>query len=255
MAVSTVQIKISDAEFKARRDLLREYIVGEKYSGVVLFDNYYILYYTGFAFIPTERPIGFVMSAAGELAMFVPRMESEHAAANTSVDHVDFYKEYPDEPHPMKVLAKTLKTMKITGEVGADNDGYPWILGYRGPLLSEIANVTTHNVRAFVEDQMAVKSEAELNLMRESIRWGNLAHVLLQRYTKVGATETEVTMRATNEATLAMVDAIGPIYKAQDWLSGKASADYRGQNRPHAAIPHALAKHLTVPPGAGRETS
>src|SRR5258708_23557913 len=56
-------------------------------------------------------------------------------------------------------------------------------------------------------------------------------------------------MRATNEATLAMVDAIAPIYKAQDWLSGKASADYRGQIGRNAAIPHALANNLTFQPG------
>ena len=33
---------------------------GEGLSGVVLFDHYYVLYYAGFAFVPTERPIAFV---------------------------------------------------------------------------------------------------------------------------------------------------------------------------------------------------
>ncbi len=70
-------------------------------------------------------------------------------------------------------------------------------------------------MRGFVEDQMMIKSEGEIELLRESCKWANLAHMLLQRYTKVGATETEVSQRAGNEATLAMVDAIGPIYRGQ----------------------------------------
>ena len=34
-------------------------------SGVVLFDRDYILYPAGFAFIPTERPIAFVIESQG----------------------------------------------------------------------------------------------------------------------------------------------------------------------------------------------
>ncbi len=96
---------------------------------------------------------------------------------------------------------------------------------------------------------MAVKSPAELALLQESIRWGNLAHMLLQRYTVVGATETEVSMRASNEATLAMVQAIGPIYSGQSWQSNGASAGYRGQIGRNSSIPHALANNITFQPG------
>ena len=89
-----------------------------------------------------------------------------------------------------------------------------------------------------------IKSEAEINLIRESVKWGNLAHVLLQRYTQVGSTETDVSLRASNDATLAMMDAIGPIYRAQSYFSSGARAGYRGQIGRNAAIPHALANNL-----------
>jgi Xaa-Pro aminopeptidase len=96
---------------------------------------------------------------------------------------------------------------------------------------------------------MMIKSPAELELIRESVRWGNLAHMLLQRYTLVGATETEVGQQATDEATLAMLDAIGPIYRSNDPFSEGASAGYRGQIGRNAAIPHSLAGNLTFQPG------
>jgi Xaa-Pro aminopeptidase len=100
-----------------------------------------------------------------------------------------------------------------------------------------------------IEDQMMIKSESETNLIRESVKWGNLAHVLLQRYTRVGETETEVSLRASNDATLAMMDAIGPIYRAQSYFTSGAHAGYRGQIGRNAAIPHALANNLVFQKG------
>lgn len=248
MTVSTFQIKISDAEHRARSEHLLAYIQEKNLKGVVLFDRAYILYYTGFAFIPTERPMAFVMSGQGERALFVPRLELEHARANAVIDRVDYYLEYPDDPHPMQVLSSLLSEMGINDEVAADDDGYPWILGYRGPSLSELGFAVTP-VRSFIEDWMAIKSEAELALIQESCRWGNLAHTLLQRYTAAGVTETEVSQRATQEATRAMLDAIGPVYRAQSPDSGGASAGYRGQIGRNAAIPHAMAANITFQPG------
>ncbi len=249
MTIHQAAIKISDSEHRARCEHLLRYATGEGHSGVVLFDNYYILYYTGFAFVPTERPMAFVMNSSGERALFVPRLELEHAQAKATIDRVDHYVEYPDNPHPMELLKKQLTSMGITGSIGADEDGYPWILGYRGPRLSELMGTIVANVRASIEDQMAIKSEAELALIRESVKWGHIAHTLLQRYTMVGATETEVSARATNEATRSMLDAIGPIYSPQSPFSEGASAGYRGQIGRNSAIPHSLSANITFQPG------
>src|SRR5574341_2486063 len=214
MTVQTTQLKISQAEHQARANRLLEHIQSQDLSGVVLFDSKYILYYTGFAFIPTERPMAFVMNRKGERALFVPRLELEHAQANAAIDRVAHYVEYPDRPHPADVLKKLLDEMGIQGTVGADEDGYPWILGYRGPSLSE-QGFEVRRVRRFVEERLMITSPAELALTQESVRGGKLAHMLLQRYTQVGASETEVSERATSEANRAMLDAIGPIYRAQ----------------------------------------
>lgn len=48
-------INISPAEFSARADKLLEHLRAEGLAGVVLFDSYYILYFTGFAFIQIGR--------------------------------------------------------------------------------------------------------------------------------------------------------------------------------------------------------
>lgn len=243
--MDTFQLRITEAEHRQRCDHLLEQVVAAGCSGVVLFDRDYVIYYTGFAFIPTERPIAFVMNSKGERGLFVPRMEVEHAQANALIDNVAHYVEYPDDPHPMTVLGRLLAEMGISGKVAADDDGYPRILGYRGPKLEALGDIAYYPIRDVVEDQMMIKSPAELALLRESLHWANLALKLLQRYTKPGATETEAERRAGDEATLAMINAIGPIYKGLSMTTAGAYAIYRGQIGRNAAIPHALANNIT----------
>jgi len=242
-------IKISESEYQTRTHRLLEFIKKENLSGIVLFDAYYILYYAGFAFIPTERPIAFVMNADGERGLFVPRLEVEHAQSLALTDRVDHYEEYPYQVHPMVRFQDMLQNMGIQGETGADHDGYPWILGYRGPSLTEILDTPPRKLNAFIEDQMMIKSEAELALIRESVKWSHLAHVLLQRYTQVGTSESAVSMRASSEATISMLNTIGPIYRAQSYFSIGATAGYRGQIGRNSAIPHALASNIIFKPG------
>ena len=247
--METVTIQISTDEYSRRIQSLGEYLERVGLTGAVLFERDYILYYTGFAFIPTERPIAFVLSSQLETALFVPRLEFEHAQSNAIIGRVVPYVEYPYNPRPESILVTLLDDMGIGDDLGVDHDGYPWILGYRGPTLTELTAQTPTHVAAFIEDQMMIKSPAEIALIQESVKWGNLAHVLLQRYTQVGVTETEVSLRASKEATLVMLDTIGPIYRAQTYTSSGARAGYRGQIGRNAAIPHALSNNLTFQPG------
>ncbi|MFN2237516.1 MAG: M24 family metallopeptidase [Anaerolineales bacterium] len=242
-------IHIKAEEYEIRIAKLQSYMEVENLTGIVLHDRDYILYYTGFAFIPTERPIIFTVNSKGQKGLFVPRLELEHAAGNALVDRVDYYLEYPFQPRPEEIFKDVLSDLDISGNYGADQDGYPWILGYRGPSLTELMGNSPKIVRTPIEDQMMIKSKSEINLIRESVKWGNLAHVLLQRFTKVGETETEVSSRASNDATLAMMDAIGPVYRAQSYFTSGAHAGYRGQIGRNAAIPHALANNLVFQKG------
>ena len=242
-------VRIPKSEFEDRARKLVEHIGTEALSGAVLFGNDYVTYFTDFAFIPTERPMALAVNAQGQRALFVPRLELEHAQAEAVVDRVSHYPEYPDDQHPMVVFRDVLKDLGIAGRIGADTDGYPWILGYRGPDLSELTGAEVVRISSFVEAQMEVKSPAELALIRESAKWGNLVHRLLQRYTRVGATETEVSLQASQEATLALVDTLGPLYRARSMFSQGARAGYRGQIGRHAAIPHAMAMNVTFMAG------
>jgi len=242
-------MKLSVNEYRTRTRALQEHLLSLNAEGVILFNNYYILYYCGFAFIPTERPIVFIMNTKGDQALYVPFLEQEHAETKITIDQVVSYPEYPYILHPMEGLLKLLNDMDIGDLFCSDNDGYPFIFGYKGPTLTELAGNRPLEISDFIEEKMTIKSPAEVTLIKESVKWGNLAHTLLQRYTRPGETETEVSLRASMEATRSMLDAIGPVYQSQSAFDSGAHAGYRGQIGRNASVPHSLAGNIVFQTG------
>src|SRR5215213_6438549 len=234
---------IPTEELAARRERLLEHARGEQLTGYVLFGADYLRYYTAFEFLATERPVAVIGSTSGELAVFVPQFEVERVRKETAFERIESYPEYPGRVHPMLLLARVLADMGVAG-LGADENGYPGILGYAGPPLSEVTGHPVEPLGPFVESMMVRKSAAEVELIRESARWCEHAHRLLQEYSRPGATEAEASLRAGHEATLTMLEALGPSYGGGLSSSAGASAGYRGQIGLRSSWAHAVAHNI-----------
>jgi Xaa-Pro aminopeptidase len=236
-------------ELSARRERLLAHIGDQKLTGYVLFDEQYIQYFTSFSFPATERPVAFAANASGEMALFVPWFEVERVREETEFERVESYPEYPGVEHPMLMLGRVLRDMSITGAVAADSDGYPGILGYTGPSLSEVLGGATTALSPFIESLMVLKSEAEITLIRESARWCEAGHRLLALYSRPGTTEAQASLRAGHEATLQMLEALGSSFGGQQASSDGVSVGYRGQIGRRSAWAHAIAHNIEFQPG------
>ena len=126
-------MQIPAAELEERRGRLLEHIRREGLSGYVLFGQDYIRYFTSFVFLSNERPVIYAESTGGESVVFVPEFEAERTRAETSFPRIESYPEYPGTVHPMRIFAGVLGDLGIRDAIGADQDGYPGILGYQGP--------------------------------------------------------------------------------------------------------------------------
>jgi Xaa-Pro dipeptidase len=240
---------IPAAELEGRRERVLEHVRSEAWSGYVVFDQHYIQYLTGFWFLSTERPVVFAQSARGDMLAFVPEFEVERVRAETAFERVESYPEYPGIEHPMTILAGVLADLGVIDSMGADQDGYPGILGYRGPALSGATGGTVAPLADLLESMMARKSEAEIELIRQSARWCEHAHRLLQEYTRPGVTEAEASLRAGHEATLALLDALGDSFGGQLASSDGVQAGYRGQIGLRSSWAHAVAHNIEFEPG------
>jgi Xaa-Pro dipeptidase len=235
---------IPAVELEQRRERLLEHVRRERLTGYVLFDADYIQYFTSFNFLATERPVVFAQSATGEMVVLVPEFEVERTRAETAFERVESYPEYPGTEHPMRILGRVLADIGITGAVGADQDGYPGMLGYQGPPLSEVGASNVVPLGEQIEAMMVRKSDNEIALIRESARWCEYAHRLLQEYSRPGATEAQASLRAGYEATLAMLEALGDKYGGQQASSDGVSAGYRGQIGLRSSWAHAVAHNI-----------
>jgi Xaa-Pro aminopeptidase len=231
--------RISAGELAQRRERLREHAP----DGYVLFTPDAIRYCTDFWFLSNERPIAYAELPDGESFVFVPEFEVERTRAEARFGRIESYPEYPGLEHPMLVLARLLGKRE---RLGADSDGYPGILGYAGPALSEVTGAAVAPLGDALESLMRIKSPAEVELIRESGRWCAYAHRLLQERTRAGRTEAEVSLEVQQEATLAMLRA------GEYGQSGSADgvkAGWRGQIGTRSAWAHAIAHDIEFAPG------
>ena len=188
-------------------------------------------------------------SQGGETAAFVPDFEVARVRSETDFDRVEPYPEYPGTEHPMRILARLLAEMGISGSIAADQDGYPGILGYHGPSLSDVTGAEIVPAAPALEQLMARKSEAEIELVRESARWCEHAHRSCRSTPGQGVTEAQAGLRAGYESSLAMLDALGPSYDGGLASTDGASAGYRGQIGARSAWAHAVAHNIEFRPG------
>jgi len=242
-------LRIPESELLSRRTRVCQIASQREAAAYVSFSATSIFYLTGFAFIPTERPIALFLKESGESTLFVPRLEVEHAEEVAYVDEIASYPEFPGVQHPLRRLAESMSEAGLGSErLLAESDGYGSSWGYEGPRLSEVLTQAEVMVdRRLIEEMRFIKSPAEIRLIRESCKWGNLAHRLLQDYSRSGLTETEVSMRASQEATMSMIRTLGPEYRPMG-RSG-ASAGFRGQIGANSALPHAVTINAVLKPG------
>jgi len=239
---------VSKTELLRRRRLLLSELEKLNLDGACLFSPHYVFYFSGFAFIATERPIALVIDGEGKSTLFIPLLEQEHAQEHQIVaDQVLTYPEYPGQRHPLEYLADALRQAGLEHKrVGVDSDGYSSSYGYTGPKLSEVVQLEIVEIKNIIERMMMIKSREEAELLRESAKWSNLAHALLQEYTEPGLTETEIATRASHEASQAMIRSLGPSYRLTHASDMPAFAGFRGQIGAQSAIPHAITTNVRI---------
>ena len=234
-------------EYADRRARLLERARAHGAGGYVLFDPTYITYFTGFWFLSNERPIVYLHTARGDDAIFVPEFEVERTRDESSFERIESYSEYPGPEHPMLALARTAADLGLRDTIAADGDGYPGILGYQGPPLSEVTGASVALLGPEIEAMLVRKSPAEVELLRESGRWCAHAHRLLEQYTRVGSTEAQASLRAQQETTLAMLAAHGS--RGLLGSGDGAKAGFRGQIGRRSSWAHAVAHNIEFQAG------
>lgn len=232
---------IPDSEILSRRVRAFSALEADAPDALVLFSSNGIFYLLGGYMSPTERPMCLIVKSDATAYMMVPRLEEEYCAqVSKCIRRIYVYDEYPGPRHPLFLLKEILNDLGLgRGRIAVDSDGYPPIYGSRGPKISEVCQEASICLRPrLIEGLQRIKSPFDRSVLRETARWGNYAHTLLRDYSRAGLREFEIVDRVKQEATQAMLSALGPGFNATGPVESHARAVFRGQVGKLSYWPH-----------------
>lgn len=246
------KLHVSWREYESRIDVLREHMREKEFDVYLVTSGVGIFYFSNFYHMVTERPAALLIELDGKPVFMGPLLEADHLREQTPlVGECYTYLDYPGELHPMEKFAGWIKDMGYgKARIGADNPaGAGGAMGYQGDPLNEILDeAEIIKDGQFIWDMRLIKSEEEVDLIKESVKWGNLAHQYLQEYTGPGLWDLEVSLMATLDATGAMKRALGPDYVTVKGPRA-ASAGFRGQVGWKSAMPHSISINRYIKEG------
>jgi Xaa-Pro aminopeptidase len=247
-----VKISISQKEYEKRIEKVRKILVNKKLDALYLTSGTSFFYLTGYSYITTERPAALIIPSEGEITFMGPLLEIDHIPLKTKlIKNIKTYPDYPGEKHPIDHFATFLKELGLDHKkIGIDNPaGAAGIWGYRGPPIKrKLPKTKFVDAKDIVPNMRLIKSSEEIELIKESAKWANLAHTLLQEYIEPGIWDVDVALSASYEASMIMKKALGPNYEPLREFR-PAGAGFRGQVGSMSAIPHSISTKRMIMEG------
>lgn len=234
---------LPDDAFDDRLSRIRDRIDNADADAGLWFGATAIEYLTGFNHIQTERPVGLAVTA-DRIEITVPKLEVERVSANPRIETVHAYRDYPGGD-PIGTITAMLGDLDAE-RIVADAEGAPGTMGYVGPSLTDVTDVEVET-QSWVSRMRWEKSPAEIDLIRESGTWANLAHRYLADYTSAGAHPATASQQASTDASRAMLDTLGERYAVRTRGTGPARAGYIAGEE--TRLPHGHTANERLEPG------
>ena len=238
------ELKITTAEHKSRIEKIQKQLRRGRMDALYLTSSTRILYTTGFAHIPTERPLAAVIPKEEQPFFIAPYLEYDHIRQECPIaGEVLTYPDYPGKVHPMRLFARFLAQKGLaSSKIATDSmEGAGGGYGYRGPALPDLMRRAKFIAgRDIVDKLRLVKSRQEIRLLRESAKWSEIAHDILLENTHAGLHDTLVAVRSSYDSLARMLRKIGQSYVQLKIALSPVVVGFRGQIGGNSAIPHAV---------------
>ncbi|MEM0135380.1 MAG: Xaa-Pro peptidase family protein [Thermoplasmatales archaeon] len=245
-------IKLPQSEFTNRIEKLGELMDEKKLDAIYISNTTTFKYLADYYYIQTERPAAMLMDKNLDIHFFGPVMEKEHVLMQCPLIKDSLtYPDYPGEKHPLVYFAEWIKEFVKEGSLGTDNMNlYPGYWGFEPSFtMHSLSGIKLFNISKDIFEMRKIKSKNEQEIMRESSKWGNLAHSLLQKYTAPGLFDFDIESRASSQANLAAMYAFGRDFSPPINFPLSIHAGFRGQVGEHSYYPHSLSVNRVIKKG------
>ena len=180
---------------------LQEYMIAEYIDLVYLDDPTTVAYFTNFESNPHERIVAYIASQTDHF-LFVPNLEIGAAKEQANLEKIYGYS---DEENPFEIIAK--KAKEIAGDIHSYRIDESTLTVEREKKLGQAildehspSHTTEHNdIGAVINQMRVVKTEEEIEKMREAGRLADEAVQIGIDYLKEGVTEQEIVSKIESE--------------------------------------------------------
>ncbi len=245
-------IQIPKSELVRRLERTKEIMDAKRLDALYITSTTTFKYLLDYYYIQTERPAAILLDKDLNVYFFGPEMERDHVHIQTPLVKEAFgYPDYPGEKHPMKLFGDWIEKLASGKRLGVDNMSlYPGVWGFKPlPAGEVLPGYDLIDVSDDLYNMRKIKSPVEQAMLRESSKWGNLAHSLLQKYTEPGKYDFEIGFRASSEASVAVMEAFGRDSSPPINYPLEIEAGFRGQVGEHSYYPHSLSINRVLRPG------
>jgi Xaa-Pro aminopeptidase len=229
-------------EIKIRIEKLYNLMNQKNLDAIYISNVTNIKYFLNIHYLQTERPLGIIFHKNGDIYFFGPIIEKEHFKSQSKlINEYYTYLDYPGEVHPFKKFSEWFKEINLENKnIGTDNvNFYSSIWGFKSINFNDFIKFSNIiNIFEDIYEFRKIKSKKEIEIIKESVKWGNLAHRLLQDYVKENEYDWVISIKASLEASSIMKKTLGEDFESENPMP--ASAGFRGQVGEHSAYPHSL---------------
>lgn len=221
--------RISVKTYKKRIEKVKEELKERNLDAIVLMNSQNIAYMSGFFHVSTERPIDLIIPVEGEPTLLIPKLEEVQAKEMVPwIEDIEVsYFDTPGMPNFLTKLARAFRDRGLGGK-RLGTDGVGWFLdpAIAEKFRKELGRAEFEGAGDLIMNMRIIKSEEELNLMRQCAVWGHLTISLVHDYAAPGLSPYELYVKASQEASNAMLGALGPEGSAKAFMANRPPDGY-----------------------------
>lgn len=180
-----LRCRFSQEEYLQRMNKLQQSVRQCGFDVFIVSTYKSMVYLLGLTHEPTRRPFSVLVWADKEPELICPVMEGEHLSGLPSMSSVMTYEEFPAPPGKgwKDALLQKLGTQSL--RVGVEHSDLILFFQQNRP-------VWTVNLQSLVDDQMMIKSEEEIRMVRFASRYADLGVEYVLNAAYVGCSELEL---------------------------------------------------------------
>ncbi len=197
-------------------------------DGILLLNQYNVIYASGFFHSPSERPIGFYIPATGEPTLYIPLLEQENAQDGWVKD-IRTYFEFPGDTHPVLWMAQDSAAKRLAIDK----------LEHSLFTKLELQQVVISDI---VSSLRYVKEPEELNLIRKAASYADYYLQYLfdnaADFMRSGATELDILNNCLKATLMHQANELGEVF-----AKTKVGVTVTVHTAERAALPHGKPIH------------